>query len=425
MLSISPAIHAAPHPDNKPITGFDVLLADTVLFPEGGGQPSDRGTLNGLPVLHVRRDPATGPVHFVPTADDKLPFCDGDAVDLVVDWPLRHDHMQQHSGQHLLSAILEQKFNVATVSWYLGAETSYVQLNTPALSPEQLREAEDCINEHIAAGCAVSVQTIADVADVQQLELDEGVKRATRGLPADHSGPVRIITFAGIDSNLCCGTHVRNLSQLQAIKLLHTETGGSTSGKKKKATSETAAGKTVLLHFIVGTRVLRFAEAAHARERQLNVALGCEKSAHVEMVHKWQEKVRNAQRHVKRLQHDMAAFEARAVEEAAADGGYYFVHRTDGDDGLTYLKALAAAVQRKEDVLLFGTTVEERREENGRMLLQGRPADVAVLAPQLDELLGGKGFGKGGQYQSKVGSLKRLKECEALVREYFEQKCQQ
>lgn len=430
MTSCVPAIYYKE--PATPIVGHNVILADTILFPEGGGQPSDQGHINGLPVLHVRRHFADA-IHFVET-DDALAV--GSTVELEVDWQLRHDHMQQHSGQHLITAILEQSFGMDTVSWYLGAETSYVQLNVSAITPEQLHDAEQQINAHIAEGCEVTVQTIENASDSSgEQQLSEQVTRATRGLPKDHVGAVRVVTFAGIESNMCCGTHVRNLSQLQVIKLLHTEngSGGGKDKSKKKEKDGKGSGKvdgaktkTLLLHFIVGGRVLRYVQRTYERERQLNVVLGCEPNAHMQMVHKWSEKMRVGQRTVKRVQREMAALEATLVDACALRPennyeacGYYFVHRKDGND-MGYLMALLAAVQSR-DVLLFGTTGEEigggtaASTTSGGMILHGLPVDVEYLAPKLCALLDGKGSGKDERFQAKIKNLKNIKECEALV----------
>lgn len=380
--------------------GFHVVLRDTVLFPEGGGQPSDRGTLNGLPVLHVHRDYADA-VHFVHTAE---PLAVGASVQLEVDWPLRHDQMQQHSGQHLITAVLEQDCGWDTTAWYMGADTSYVHLNVASCDAERLRAAERKINAIIADGCPVSVETIADVSAVGAD--GEQVTRATRGLPRDHVGAVRIVTFAGIESNMCCGTHVRNLSQLQMVRLLHTE--------------PVKGGAATLLHFVVGGRVHRYAVAAWTRERRLNVLLGGEPAVHADLVQKAQEKLRQAQRTVKRLQKELAVAEASQVDAGTAR--WHFVHRRDGvADGAAYVQAVLAAVRRK-GVLVVGTAGEEANwaQAGGKLMVQGEATDVERLGPVLCEMLGGKGAGKNGRYQAKVSGFGRLGECEAKVVEYFE-----
>nr|XP_023016616.1 alanyl-tRNA editing protein Aarsd1 isoform X2 [Leptinotarsa decemlineata] len=139
--------------DNKSETPdcYEVILEDTILFPEGGGQPCDYGFLNNIPVRQVirREDKA---IHFI----DK-PLDIGATVKQTINWDRRFDHMQQHSGQHLLSAVLEKDLKITTVSWWLGEEVSYVELDIQQLSGNDIKRTEDVCNEYIREGRNVAV----------------------------------------------------------------------------------------------------------------------------------------------------------------------------------------------------------------------------------------------------------------------------
>ncbi|KAJ8937398.1 hypothetical protein NQ314_011884 [Rhamnusium bicolor] len=201
------------------VEGYEVILEDTIIFPEGGGQPCDHGYLNEIPVKHVVRKQDTA-LHYVNQS-----FNIGDSVKQTVDWQRRFDHMQQHSGQHLITAIIDREFKFPTLSWWLGEEVSYVELvkvYTKDTPEEQLKEA-----------------------------------RSARGLPVDHKGDIRVIIIEDVESNMCCGTHVQNLSQLQVIKLLRAE-------KNKNKT---------LLYFLVGNRVINRLDTCIDREQKLTVLL--------------------------------------------------------------------------------------------------------------------------------------------------------
>uniref|UniRef100_T1IZE3 Threonyl/alanyl tRNA synthetase SAD domain-containing protein n=1 Tax=Strigamia maritima TaxID=126957 RepID=T1IZE3_STRMM len=130
--------------------------------------------------------------------------------------------MQQHSGQHLLSAVAENKFNLKTTSWNLGESISYVEIDAPVVEFPVLKELEEIVNDKIRAAIPVTVKTYEKGSE-------ELGKAHSRGLPDDHSGLVRIISIEGVDENMCCGTHVKNLSELQAIKIVSLE-----KGKKNK-----------------------------------------------------------------------------------------------------------------------------------------------------------------------------------------------
>lgn len=233
---------------------------DTILFPEGGGQPNDRGTIvlksdsgeKRLQVLNVTRK---GPeaIHFVENAgNDENLLKVGDEVVQLVDWERRHDHMQQHSGQHLISALFEQQYNYNTKAWWLGAESSYIEIDGKNITDGEMKNIESICNLRISQALPVNVQ-VYETADCA----GEEVTRASRGLPIDLSGPVRLINIEGVDSNMCCGTHVSNLAQLQVIKLMNIE--------KTKAKT--------LVHFLVGNRVLKKLESTFQRELQFTSLL--------------------------------------------------------------------------------------------------------------------------------------------------------
>lgn len=232
---------------------FDVICEDTILFPEGGGQPWDMGFLNEHVVTRVLRKGSQA-VHRVEVTGE-LGFAPGDSVQQKLDWDRRHNHMQQHSGQHLLSALFEQDYLYATKSWWLGTDTSYIELDSKIpITAAEIQDIEDRCNAYIAQALPVTVSVFESLSVITS----EDVKRATRGLPADHVGQIRVINIEGVDSNLCCGTHVTNLAQLQSIKLLNLE-----RPNKNK----------LILHFLVGNRIGKRLQTMFEREQKMNVLL--------------------------------------------------------------------------------------------------------------------------------------------------------
>lgn len=229
------------------------------MFPEGGGQPNDRGnvilkTADGqqkFDVVNVIRKGSSA-VHFIENAGNDFDLKVGDEVVQHVDWVRRHDHMQQHSGQHLISALFEKEFNYNTRAWWLGGESSYIEIEGKNITDEEMQKIERQCNDFIAQALPVNVQ-IYETADCAGDE----VSRASRGLPVDLSGPIRVINIEGVDSNMCCGTHVTNLAQLQMVKLMNIE---KTKGK-------------TFVHFLVGNRVLKKLESSFQREIQFNLLL--------------------------------------------------------------------------------------------------------------------------------------------------------
>lgn len=159
------------------------------------------------------------------------------------------------TGQHLVTAIFERDYNIDTISWSLGAEVSYIEIDAKInVTAEQISNAEKLCNELIAAATPVHVDIIDNL---NQVDAPAEVMRATRGLPKDHIGDIRIITIHGVESNMCCGTHVTNLAQLQCVKLLNVE-----KCKNRQ-----------FLNFLIGNRVMKRLQTCFERECELTTIL--------------------------------------------------------------------------------------------------------------------------------------------------------
>ncbi|XP_065081399.1 alanyl-tRNA editing protein Aarsd1-A [Ochlerotatus camptorhynchus] len=373
-------------------SGFNVIFEDTVLFPEGGGQPADSGWLNGREVRNVVRKGPTA-VHFL--EGEEVPFQIGEEVEQRVDWKRRFDHMQQHSGQHLITAIFDREFGFGTKSWWLGTDDSYVDLDTKDVTKEQLEKVEKICNQLIVDCTAVDVTVYQPGDPVLQ---SDGTR--TRGLPEDVSGPIRVITIDGVESNMCCGTHVKNLAQLQAIQFLNVE-----KSKSK-----------CLVHFLVGNRVLKKLDECYKREVKLNNLLNGGPASHIDLIMKLQTTVKNSQKVCKKFTTELAALEAEKVNSLVPKPLYYFVHRLDGMDSdfiFTFLRSV-----NLPECFFFLTNGDETRK--GQMVLQGQAKDIAKIGDAICKALDGKGNGKGTRYNAKVNNLKAIAECERIVKEHFE-----
>ncbi|KAL1129204.1 hypothetical protein AAG570_013734, partial [Ranatra chinensis] len=281
------------------VSGYEVILDDTILFPEGGGQPCDYGYLNNNPVyLVLRRGPDA--VHFTENQ-----FEIGEHVEQRVDWERRLDHMQQHSGQHLITALADSLYGFKTTAWSLGKDISFIELDTPKIKQEDVDNLEKIVNEKIRLGLNVSVQ---------EYKADDPVLKEirTRGLPDDHTGEVRVVSIENIESNICCGTHVSNLCQLQAIKLV-----GVQKGKKGK----------VNLQFLVGTRVLQRLASALQKEQALTTILNNGPESHVELVDKLHKTSKAAHKNHQNVLKELAALETKLLKSSSPRPKFYSLHR--------------------------------------------------------------------------------------------------
>jgi misacylated tRNA(Ala) deacylase len=227
---------AAPKPGKKAVLAptlpkgpvLEVVLHDTILFPEGGGQPTDIGTINTFKdgiekawsVLQVKRHGGLA-VHYVKVDRDRdvtdalAAFSPGSPVTAALGeegWERRYDHMSMHTSQHLLSAILETRLNIPTLSWSLTASPSPCYVEIPrSMTAEEIFAIQAEANRLVFEGREVHVEVDElrreDVAVAPKLENGRSVGKA---LPDDYTGGVkRIIVIDGVDRNPCACPYYR------------------------------------------------------------------------------------------------------------------------------------------------------------------------------------------------------------------------
>lgn len=370
----------------KKIDCYETTFEDTVMFPEGGGQPDDRGSVNGISVLRVLRRGGEA-VHYL-----EKPLEVGAVVTQQIDWKRRHDHMQQHSAQHLITAVADIMYGYATRSWYLGESVSYIELDTEKIPKEEVELLEEAVNQRIRDATPVHI--------VEYDALDPKLKEIrTRGLPEDIVGPVRVVTIENVDTSMCCGTHVHNLADLQAIKLLYTE-----KGKSNKT----------LLYFVAGARVLRYFGECITRETQLTALLHSCPSDHQRLVEKNQKDLKSALKSLKEAMKDLAVSEGQKFLTQNPRPEVYFHHRRDGD--MDYLSAIINEIN-DESVLKVLTLGEDKGP--GSLVVHGPPDFVAEVGPRLCEILEGRGGGK-SHFTGKVTKLSKRGEAESFVRSFLQ-----
>ncbi|XP_061182819.1 alanyl-tRNA editing protein Aarsd1-like [Saccostrea echinata] len=371
------------------LKGYEVILEDTILFPEGGGQPDDRGTINDVEVLRITRRGADA-VNFV-TKEIQA----GTEVCLKVDWKRRFDHMQQHTGQHLITAIAESMYGCPTTSWCLGENISSIELDITSLSNQQMADLEDAVNEKILASIPVTPHLYHDKED------PELQKFRCRGLPDDHVGPVRVLHVDGIDSTLCCGTHVSNLSHLQSIKLLWVE-----KAKKKDRTN---------LIFVAGGRVLQYLGRCVKVERALTTLLKGPLEDHYELADKAVKGFKTNQKYVTSLLRDLAVFEGQKFKTDSSP--LLSLHRKEGD--LEFMNIIVQHVDNSSKIC-FLTVGDEKGA--GLFLLSGPEDFIKDVGPKVAEILNGKGSINRGNYQGKANKLSQKGKAEKLIQEYLSSK---
>jgi alanyl-tRNA synthetase len=186
--------------------GFKVYLDRTAFYPTSGGQPTDFGTIAGIPVIEAL-DEGDEIAHLLPQAPQ------GESVIGKIDWPRRFDHMQQHTGQHLLSAAFEKIGDYKTVSFHLGEDSSTIDLDSDRLGSRQLEEAEDAANQVVFENRPVRI-SFQPAEEASRLDLRK---------PTSREGEVRLVEIEGYDLSACGGTHVNRTGAVGLILLRKVE----------------------------------------------------------------------------------------------------------------------------------------------------------------------------------------------------------
>jgi alanyl-tRNA synthetase len=178
--------------------GRRVYLDRTAFYPTSGGQPFDAGTLGGVTVVEVA-DEEDRVVHILGaplTAHE---------IEGRIDWARRFDHMQQHTGQHLLSAVFEDLYQIPTLSFHMGTETSTIDLGAASLDSARIERVEERCAEMVAQARPVMV-TYEDAASVTGLRKE-----------SQRTGTLRIVSIDGLDRSACGGTHVRTTAEIGPV----------------------------------------------------------------------------------------------------------------------------------------------------------------------------------------------------------------
>lgn len=366
-------------------SGFRVVLEDTVLYPEGGGQPADHGRIGSSSVVDVQIVGGTV-VHTTESPVQPGP------VHVSVDWPRRLDHMQQHTGQHLLTAVAQDRFGLATTSFHLHP----IVPGRPVPCCDIEIDGEPSATQLVHLERAVN-QAIREDHPVVSRVLDRGayasIQVRSRGIP-DGVEHVRIVEIEGIDANTCGGTHVPSTRHLQALKLLGTERirGGTR------------------LSFAVGNRALAMLDEAHHRTNALNRLLSEGPGAHVQAIQRLLDRTRAADKTIRALQTELA--ELLGAELAARDEAVVTLHRDDADNA--FLNAVANRAVSDGDPRLFLLTAGTGEE--GLFLLVGPPERVAAAKPDILAVLGARGGGRPGRLQGRATRLSARDRAAELLR---------
>jgi alanyl-tRNA synthetase len=345
-----------------------IALDQSAFYPQGGGQPADTGTIGGAAVLDVQVEDGV----IWHTLDQDL------ATDLVqgaINWERRFDHMQQHHGQHLLSAAFERLAGLRTVSFHLGATASTIDLAATDLTPAQASAAEDLTNQVIWEDRPVLARFVT-AEELAQLPLRK---------PPSIAGAVRIVSVPDFDHSACGGTHPRATGGVGMLHLPRWE----------------RRGDVIRVEFVCGGRALRDLRWKNAALGRLATALSVGPEEAEAAVLRVRENEERARKRLEETSQQLINYEAQdLITRADLVGIVRVVRHAYADRSLEDVRGLAKAIAAGGCVALLGLRAEKTQLVFARA--EGLELDCGRLLRETLASFGGRG---GGQPSLAQGGL--------------------
>ena len=345
--------------------GFEVILDATAFYPEGGGQDADTGILGGVRVLDTR-ERGEAVIHFC-----EAPLEVGREVEGILDWEARFVRMQQHSGEHIVSGILNRRYGCHNVGFHMSSDLITIDFDT-VIPREDLPSIEAEANRAIWADIAFRCWYPSEE------ELPNVFYRTKRALP----WPVRIVEIPGYDSCACCGTHVKRTGEIGLIKLF-------SAVKFRNGTR---------MEMACGSIALEILNRGWEQNKLVSQAFSAQVTETGIAAQRMNETVEALKFRITGL--EMRLFAGIAESYAGMDRA---VHFEDGLDN-TAVRVLADAIADRVDSY---AAVFSGDEENGyAFCLVTRGGDLRQLCKDMTKALNGRGGGKPAFQQGRVGAKK-------------------
>ena len=336
---------------------FALVLDQTCFYPESGGQPSDKGTLNGITVVHVEE--REGKIlHFLEKN------ISGEKVSGIIDWEKRFDFMQQHAGQHILSQSLFELFRAKTLSFHMGARSSTIEIDKRNISDEESERIEERANTVVFQNSEIKSYFVAE-KDIEKVPLRK---------PSQKKGQIRVIEVSDFDYSACGGTHPRRTGEIGLIKILKWE----------------RIRNNVRCEFVCGRRALQDYSLKNSILRQIAVRFTVSEKEVPASLEKLSSELKDQKRKNKKILDKLIQFEAQKMVQAAEG---HIIKEIFSEGTLDETKRLALnIINDGEFIVLFGLKLENR----GHLIFacsESLGVDMRELIPIVSPLVEGKGGG--------------------------------
>jgi alanyl-tRNA synthetase len=363
-----------------------LILDQTCFYPESGGQPDDRGAIDGIKVLKVLEDDEK----IIHVLEEDV---SSDRVKGRVDWQRRFDHMQQHSGQHILSQSFYELFRAETLSFHLGESVSTVEIDLRKVEDEEVEKVERRANEVIFEDREVKSYFVPE----------EKIKTIPLRKAPQKKGEIRVVEVSGFDYSACGGTHVRRAGEVGLIKILGWER------IRNNVRFEFVCGRKAREDYAQKSRVIR----------QLGSRFTVPEREILASVEKIFLDLKSQRKRIRKLEEEVVRYEALEIVRQAKEK---IIRKIFQGKTAEQVKFLALNIIRQgEFVVLFGLKEEKRghlvfaRSENIQV-------DLRELLPLVSPLIKGKGGGQPSLIEIAAESTENLEEALEKADEHIRKK---
>jgi alanyl-tRNA synthetase len=349
-----------------------IVLEETAFYPTGGGQPFDTGTINNIHVLNVEE--IGGDIrHYLetPVIDTKV------KLEGQINWERRFDHMQQHAGQHILSAAFEELLNYKTVSFHLGEEVLTIDLEIEELTENEADIVEKRANQIILENRPIQTKWVSQ-AELSQYPLRKQPKVMEN---------IRLVIIPEFDYNGCGGTHPSSTGQVGAIKILDWE-------KQRKK---------IRVRFICGNRVLQQFHVKHQILTLLTKLLNAPEQGMIQSLERLLENVKSSGKQLEEVQQTLLQFEAREMTQAQLEiNGQRVISKVVQNRSLKELQQLARIITNLLNEVIV-ILISENESQLQVVTASGSDQQVSMKGLLADILPTINGKGGGNEVMAQGG----------------------
>jgi len=372
-----------------------IVLDNTCFYPTSGGQPNDLGYIQSVPVIDVIEDKEK----IVHVLKEDIEEKSGDTIIGKIDWERRFDHMQQHSGQHILSAAFEKLLDADTVSFNLGNEICSIDIMKDNITSGEIKKIEELANNIVLKNLSIEVYFV---------EREDADKLNLRKLPPE-KGKIRIVEIKDFDICACCGTHCFTTGEIGLIKILKWENRGAK----------------IRINFICGKRSLKDYFWKNELIRNISNKLTIKDSELGEVIERMLEERKDARKKLREYKEKLQEYEANKLinESVLNDDGIKIINKIFKQKCFQEVRELVQKSINLDDSIIVLAGIEDKKE-GAKILFACSKAlkyDMNKLIKEAGKFIEGRGGGAPNFAQAGGKKAEEIQEALDFALKHFQE----